>query len=152
MKIINLIILQFLIGTGGCTTNFPLDAFALLYFAFSLSFFQREGCPWDRVSLYWQSLKDEKGNLSYTLLNILGQRNKIFINYSNGESKKLTIQEGEDVHAKDSYLQSVDKIILKAFERLNSQYYELTGMLITPAHYALESGLREYYFKKPKGK
>ena len=27
---------------GGCTTNFPLDAFALLYFAFSLSFFQRE--------------------------------------------------------------------------------------------------------------
>jgi len=38
----------------------------LLYFAFSLSFFQREGCPWDRVSLYWQSLKDEKGNLSYT--------------------------------------------------------------------------------------
>ena len=50
----------------GCTTNFPLDAFALLYFAFSLSFFQREGCPWDRVSLYWQSLKDEKGNLSYT--------------------------------------------------------------------------------------
>ena len=44
----------------GCTTNFPLDAFALLYFAFSLSFFQREGCPWDRVSLYWQSLKDEK--------------------------------------------------------------------------------------------
>jgi hypothetical protein len=51
----------------GCTTNFPLDAFALLYFAFSLSFFQREGCPWDRVSLYWQSLKDEKGNLLYTL-------------------------------------------------------------------------------------
>jgi hypothetical protein len=53
----------------GCTTNFPLDAFALLYFAFSLSFFQREGCPWDRVSLYWQSLKDEKGNLSYTQWN-----------------------------------------------------------------------------------
>jgi hypothetical protein len=25
---------------AGCTTNFPLDAFALLYFAFSLSFFK----------------------------------------------------------------------------------------------------------------
>jgi hypothetical protein len=29
----------------GYRTKFPLDSFALLYFAFSLSFFQREGCP-----------------------------------------------------------------------------------------------------------
>jgi hypothetical protein len=63
------------LGSGSPVKFIPLflregvydkNAFALLYFAFSLSFFQREGCPWDRVSLYWQSLKDEKGNLSYT--------------------------------------------------------------------------------------
>jgi hypothetical protein len=53
----------------------------LLYFAFSLSFFQREGCPWDRVSLYWQSLKDEKENLSYTHKPVKPylRKNKLFI-------------------------------------------------------------------------